>query len=140
MANVLIVEDDADSLEVVARLVTRAGHAPIRTSNGWEALVALDERHVDVVVLDLMMPGMNGHTFLRILRHDDRRKNLPVILLTALRQGDMVSGCLKLGVGACLFKGEYKAEDLFRAIDQQLAHAPGRVQWIGHGPPPVTNN
>jgi CheY-like chemotaxis protein len=140
MANVLVVEDDADSLEVVARLVTRAGHAPIRASNGWEALVALDERHVDVVVLDLMMPGMNGHTFLRILRHDDRRKNLPVILLTALRQGDMVAGCLNLGVGACLIKGEYHADDLFRAIDQQLAQTPGRVQWIGHGLPPIAHN
>jgi CheY-like chemotaxis protein len=140
MANVLVVEDDADSLEVVARLVTRAGHAPIRASNGWEALVALDERHVDVVVLDLMMPGMNGHTFLRILRHDDRRKHLPVILLTALRQGDMMAGCLKLGVGACLIKGEYNAEDLFRAIDQQLALGPGRTQWVGHGPKPMTNN
>ena len=39
MANVLVVEDDADSLEVVARLVERAGHAPIRAANGWEALV-----------------------------------------------------------------------------------------------------
>ena len=140
MANVLIVEDDADSLEVVARLVTRAGHAPIRAANGWEALVALDERNVDVVVLDLMMPGMNGLTFLRILRHDDRRKHLPVILLTALRTGDMVAGCLKLGVGACLIKGEYNAQDLFNAIDQQLSQGPGRVQWVGHGPPPMTNN
>jgi CheY-like chemotaxis protein len=140
MANVLIVEDDADSLEVVARLVTRGGHAPIRAANGWEALVALDDRNVDVVVLDLMMPGMNGHTFLRILRHDDRRKHLPVILLTALRSGDMVTGCLNLGVGACLIKGEYNAEDLFRAIDQQLAQAPGRVQWVGHRAPPATNN
>ena len=140
MANVLVVEDDADSLEVVARLVTRAGHAPVRASNGWEALVALDERNVDVVVLDLMMPGMNGQTFLRILRHDERRKHLPVILLTALRAGDMVAGCLKLGVGACLIKGEYDAEDLFRAIDQQLAHAPGRAQWLGNGGPPVAHN
>ena len=140
MANVLVVEDDADSLEVVARLVERAGHTPVRAANGWEALVALDERNVDIVVLDLMMPGMNGHTFLRILRHDDRRKQLPVILLTALRAGDMVAGCLKLGVGACLIKGEYKADDLFHAIDQQLAQAPGRVQWIGHGQSSMTNN
>ena len=140
MASVLIVEDDADSLEVVARLVERAGHTPVRAANGWEALVALDERNVDVVVLDLMMPGMNGHTFLRILRHDDRRKHLPVVLLTALRTGDMITGCLKLGVGACLIKGEYNAQDLFRAIDQQLSLAPGRVQWIGQGSPRMTNN
>jgi CheY-like chemotaxis protein len=134
MANILVVEDDADTLEVLARLVTRAGHQVVRASNGWEALVALDERHVDLVVLDLMMPGMNGHTFLRILRHDDRRQTLPVILVTALPQSELLSGCLKLGVGACLIKGEYRADDLFRAIEEQLSVPAGRVQWAGHGP------
>ena len=140
MANILIVEDDADTLEVLARLITRAGHQPVRASNGWEALVALDDRHVDLVLLDLMMPGMNGHTFLRILRHDDRRRNLPVILVTALAQDEMLAGCLNLGVGACFIKGEYQANDLFRAIDEQLSVPPGRVQWAGHGPSLPLNN
>jgi CheY-like chemotaxis protein len=141
MASILVVEDDADTLEMLCRMVERAGHTPIRAANGWEALVALDERHVDLLLLDLMMPGMNGHTFLRILRHDERRRLLPVILITALRQGDMFYGCLNLGVGACLIKGEYGAQDLFRAIEQQLAVPPGRTQWIGHAPsgPPVNN-
>src|SRR5580765_3164592 len=74
MAKVLVVEDDADSLEIVGKTLEKGGHVVVPAANGWEGLLALDAHHIDIIVLDLMMPGMNGNAFLRIIRNDQRRK------------------------------------------------------------------
>ena len=137
MARVLVVEDDPDSLEMVSRTLEKAGHRAIPASNGWEALLALDANHVDVIVLDLMMPGMNGNAFLRIVRNDQRRKSVPVIVLSAIATGDLLKSTIELGVQAWFTKAEYTARDLLDAVDRLVhaapllpgAGAPATVRW-----------
>jgi CheY-like chemotaxis protein len=118
MAKVLVVEDDADTLEMVSRTLEKSGHVVVPAANGWEALLALDAHHIGVIVLDLMMPGMNGSAFLRILRNDQRRKMMPVIVLTALSGGDLLKSVNELGVQGLFIKADYKAADLVEAIDR----------------------
>lgn len=118
MAKVLLVEDDADSLDVVSRTIEKAGHVVVPAANGWEGLLALDAHHIDVIVLDLMMPGMNGASFLRIIRNDQRRKQLPVVVLTALTAGDMPRSTSDLGVQAWLLKANYTADQLIDAVER----------------------
>lgn len=125
MAKVLVVEDDPDSLDVVSRTLEKAGHVVVPAANGWEGLLALDSHHVDVIILDLMMPGMNGGAFLRIIRNDQRRKYLPVVVLTALTTGDMPESVANLGVQAWLLKADYTAGQLVEAVDS-----------FGHKSPP----
>jgi CheY-like chemotaxis protein len=132
MAKVLLVEDDPDSLEVVRRTLEKAGHLVVPASNGWEGLLALDAHHVDVIVLDLMMPGMNGNAFLRIVRNDRRRKAMPVVVLSALATGDLLKNTIELGVQAWFTKSEYTANDLLDAVDR-LSHAPA-VGETSQGP------
>src|SRR2546428_3315002 len=146
MARVLVVEDDADGLEMVSRTLERAGHGVIPAANGWEGLLALDADNVDLVVLDLMMPGMNGHAFLRIVRNDQRRKAIPVIVLSALATGDLLKSTIELGVQAWFIKAEYAATDLLQAVDRltqpdtvaaqdATASATGRwhnVRWLNN--------
>jgi CheY-like chemotaxis protein len=124
MANVLVVEDDHDSLDMVRRTLEKSGHNTVPASNGWEGLLALDAHNVDVIVLDLMMPGMNGNAFLRIVRNDQRRRAMPVIVLSALATGDLLKNTIELGVQAWFTKAEYTAKDLLEAIDR-LTH-PGK--------------
>jgi CheY-like chemotaxis protein len=123
MAKVLVVEDDPDSLEIVGRTLERAGHIVVSAANGWEGLLALDAQHIDVIVLDLMMPGMNGNAFLRIVRNDQRRKMLPVVVLTALNSGDVLRSVSDLGVQEWLLKADYTGRQLTDAVDR-LAHPP----------------
>jgi len=118
MARVLVVEDDPDGLEMVRKTLEKAGHHVLPASNGWEGLLALDAHSVDVIVLDLMMPGMNGNAFLRIVRNDQRRKAIPVIILSALATGDLLKGTIALGVHAWFTKAEYSATDLLDAVDR----------------------
>ena len=131
MANVLVVEDDADSLEVVHRMLERAGHKVVSAANGWEGLLALDAHHVDVIVLDLMMPGMNGNAFLRILRNDQRRRNVPVIVLTALNSGDTLRAVSDLGVQEWLLKADYTSRQLTDAVNRLSVPGASRSgqQW-----------
>jgi CheY-like chemotaxis protein len=130
MAKVLVVEDDQDSLEIVTKTLEKGGHVVISAANGWEALLSLDAHHVDVIVLDLMMPGMNGTAFLRIVRNDQRRKALPVVILTALNGGEIFRTVADLGVQEWLLKAEYTSAQLLDTIER-LSHGPaGRTtQW-----------
>ena len=61
---------------------------------------------------------MNGSAFLRILRNDQRRKTMPVIVLTALSGGDLLKSVNELGVQGLFIKADYKAADLVEAIDR----------------------
>jgi CheY-like chemotaxis protein len=139
MAKVLVVEDDADSLEILSRTLEKSGHVVVPALNGWEALLALDAHHINAIILDLMMPGMNGTAFLRILRNDQRRSSMPVILLTALSSGDLLKSTNELGVQALFLKAEYTSEDLLDAIDRLCSPLPppderaGRWQNVGWG-------
>jgi len=124
MSKVLVVEDDPDGLVVVTRTLEKAGHLVVPAANGWEGLLALDAHNVDAIVLDLMMPGMNGSAFLRILRNDQRRKYLPVIVLSALASGDLLKSTIELGVQAWFTKAQYTSQDLLDAVERLTVPVP----------------
>ena len=113
---------------MVRRTLEKAGHVVVPAANGWEGLLALDAHHVEVIVLDLMMPGMNGNAFLRILRNDQRRKSLPVIVLSALATGDLLKATIEQGVQAWFIKAEYSAQDLLDTVDRLSHPAPHQEQ------------
>src|SRR5439155_206843 len=100
-------------------------------------LLALDAHSVDVIVLDLMMPGMNGNAFLRIVRNDQRRKAIPVIILSALATGELLKGTIELGVHAWFTKAEYTAHDLLEAIDRLSRTKPRSIRPTLSDPPRV---
>ena len=99
----------------------KAGHYAIRAANGWEALIKLDQNDVDLVLLDLSMPGMDGATLLRILRNDKRRRDIPVVLVTAMRDVDQFNRASQLGVNGCLLKASFTAPQLFDTVRSALS-------------------
>lgn len=85
MSRILVVEDDLDTQMLLQQYLTRHGYEVICASNGWEALVTLDGEPFDLIVLDVMLPGLDGAKFLSILRGYVRRGySLPVVVVTAL--------------------------------------------------------
>src|SRR5258705_9287869 len=87
MPRILIVDDNEDPRMMLGNFLSLAGHETIFAANGWEALLTLEHANVDLILLDLMMPGMDGQTFLRILRQGQKKANLPVAIVTALDYG-----------------------------------------------------
>ena len=82
---VLIVDDETSMVSVLQRHVSNAGYVYESASNGQEALDKIQREMPDLVLLDLMMPGLNGFETCRRLRADEKTKKLPVIIITALR-------------------------------------------------------
>ncbi len=85
-ATVLVVDDDADIRTVLELTLTHAGFEVIEADDGAKALEAARSRSPDVVLLDVMMPGLDGLSVLRELRTDGRTAHLPVLMLTARAQ------------------------------------------------------
>lgn len=98
MARVLIVEDDGDIAALIAHYVEKAGYAAERVADGVQALTRARETAPDLVILDLMLPGLNGLEVCKALRADNRTAALPILMLTA--RGEESERILGLDVGA----------------------------------------
>ncbi len=81
---VLIVDDQESVLLIESRLAKFAGYEPLTASDGDEALKLIRSHAVDLILLDLMLPGTSGFEVLRELREDPKTKDIPVIVITAL--------------------------------------------------------
>jgi DNA-binding response OmpR family regulator len=93
MARILVVEDDPDIAELIVHYLEKAGHSTERLSSGTEVMPRLRSSPVDLLVLDLMLPGMDGMAVCDSLRRDTSTSHLPVIMLTARgEEADRVAG------------------------------------------------
>ena len=80
MANLLIVEDEKNMQEIIVEYMRRGGHVCFTADDGMDALVALKNNPMDLMILDIMMPNLDGFTVCKMARE---MSNLPIIILTA---------------------------------------------------------
>ena len=81
MYQILVVEDDKNTRRLMSAVLTRTGYEPIMAENGEEALEILDRKHIDLIVLDVMMPRMDGYELTNTLRSNGC--TLPILMVTA---------------------------------------------------------
>jgi DNA-binding NtrC family response regulator len=116
---ILIVDDDPNTLEILRRWLNREGYSTVSADNGPACLKALGTEAVDVIVLDVMMPGMDGLQVCERLRASDAWRGIPVVLLTAKDDLETRSRGMMLGVSEYLTKPVNKLE-LFARLQAQL--------------------
>lgn len=116
---VLVVDDDEDSRRLLAYLLERKGYSVVLADGGPAAISALDQAEVDVVVLDVMMPVMDGFAVCRELKKSPSTASIPVILLTARDDMETRATGMKLGVSDFLAKPVNK-EELYVRVRTQL--------------------
>ena len=116
-ATILVVDDDRDSREIAARLLEKAGYRALRAASGAEALRVVDEQPVHLLLLDVMMPEMDGFAVCEALQA--RGKRIPIILLTAKDDMDTRLEGMHHGVSEFLTKPINKVE-LFARVRAQL--------------------
>lgn len=81
MFNVMVVEDHSNTRKLMEAVLLQNGYQPILAKDGLEALELLDRKHVDLIVLDIMMPNMDGYELTKVLREADY--TLPILMVTA---------------------------------------------------------
>ena|SRR5436190_2808276 len=123
--NVLIVDDSVDSAQTLAKLLEVAGHTSAIASNGKEALASVIASLPDVIVLDLIMPEMDGANFLEVVRSYLRLQPLPVVVVTGAPDSPMVDRVQALKVNSVLLKGKASPEEIVKAIEEAATRAPG---------------
>jgi|SRR5581483_3725045 len=117
-ATVLVVDDNRDAVDIIARLLSQHGLTAVRAYSGQECLDIARTRPVDVVVLDVMMPGMDG---LEVCRHLKQiSPTPPVILLTAKDDMATRAAGMSLGVSEFVVK-PVNNRDLIARIKTQLS-------------------
>lgn len=94
---ILVVDDDPANLELLARRLARSGYKSESVNNGQAALDLLEERRFDLILLDHMMPGMTGLEVLEKLKHNSRLRTIPVIMLSAADDVDLMVQCVLHG-------------------------------------------
>ena len=119
MKTVLIVEDDPAISDLIAEVLTAGGIQPIRAYSGSEALLVLQRRHPDLILLDLMLPGISGEAVM------ERVPDIPVIIVSARGEIDDKVDLLRSGAADYITK-PFDPRELLARIEVQLRPAAGR--------------
>lgn len=101
---ILVVEDNEANRGLLATLLQRSGHTVLLAENGIEALKIMREDNPDVVLLDIMMPKMDGYQVLDNMKQDPDLRDIPVLVISAVDDMDSVVKCIELGADDYLYK------------------------------------
>jgi DNA-binding response OmpR family regulator/rhodanese-related sulfurtransferase len=101
---ILVVDDDEANRGLLCSCLKRAGHTTVTAENGRQALDLLTARDFDLVLLDIVMPEMNGYQVLKQIRNTDRLHNVPVIMISAFTEVDSAVRCIEIGAEEYLSK------------------------------------
>ena len=102
--DLLVVDDNRVNRLLLGRALEQLGHTVTFAENGREALAALAKRRVDLVLLDIEMPEMDGYQVLEALAADPRLRDLPVVMMSSVEEVDSVARCIEMGAEDYLFK------------------------------------
>ena len=96
-ASALVVDDDPINRMLLSKSLEQQGHRVMMAENGLEALAALQAQPFDVVLLDVLMPGLDGSEVLARLKQDPRLRHVPVVMVSALEDIQCVVRCIEMG-------------------------------------------
>ena len=104
-AKILVVDDVPENRDLLLRRLTRLGFVHVdQAENGVEALAAIAAQSYDLVLLDIMMPELDGFGVLEALRRDGRINELPILVISALNEIEPVVRCIELGAADFIVK------------------------------------
>ena len=128
--NVLVVEDNEDHLYLAKLILEEEGHSVLTADTVEDALMILECEDVDIVVLDIMMPKMDGYDAIRCIRENPRLEDLPAIALTVCAHKDDEAKILASGFDDYLSK-PYIEEDLVDRVNAVLSEGRRREEDPG---------
>jgi DNA-binding response OmpR family regulator len=117
---IMIIEDDDFLRSLAVTKLQSSGFDVESASNGQDGLAKLQSSSADLLILDLMLPVMNGFDVLRTLRNDPQYKNLPVIVFSNMGEEKDIKICLDLGITDYMIKSNFTLDELVEKINMVL--------------------
>ncbi|MGH7089856.1 MAG: adenylate/guanylate cyclase domain-containing protein, partial [Stellaceae bacterium] len=135
---ILVVDDNEGNREMLSRRIARQGFAVITAEDGQQALERLADRPIDLVLLDVMMPGIDGYETLKRMKSDEALRHIPVLMISALDEMESVIRCIELGAedylpkpfNPVLLRARIGASlEKKRLRDQEVLHVRALADW-----------
>jgi len=120
-ATILIIEDDYFIRELYERQLNKRGYTVVSAADGAEGLVKAAEVNPNLILLDIMLPKLNGLDLLGTLKAKPETQNIPVVLLTNLGQESVIKEGFKLGAKGYLIKSAYTPEQIINEVESFLS-------------------
>jgi len=118
---ILIVDDESDIVELLSLRLESEGFEVISAGDGYTALDKARKDKPDLIILDLMLPKINGYKVCRILKFDEKHKGIPIIIFTARGQDQDKQLGKEVGADAYLVK-PFEPQILMKTINKLLSH------------------
>lgn len=118
--NILIIEDDKFLRELIVRKVTNEGFHASEAIGGEEGIKKIKEEKPDMVLLDLILPGIDGFEVLSLMKEDSAISSIPVIILSNLGQKEDIDRGMKLGATDYLIKAHFTPGEIIEKIKANL--------------------
>ena len=120
MATILVVDDHDETRRPMVRLLQMEGYTATGAANALEALAAAQHAPPDLILLDVMIPPMDGLTFLMRLREDARAREIPVIVVSGLSDPQTNARAKELGVREMMVKTHFSPQELLDAVKRHI--------------------
>ncbi len=127
MARILVIEDDPNNLDVAQRIIRAAGHEPLAATDGAAGLDLARAQHPDAILVDLLLPRVDGWTVTKTLREEEWAKHIPIIAVSALAMQQDRSRAIEAGCDDFVSK-PYSPAELRAVLSRSLDEAAARKQ------------
>jgi CheY-like chemotaxis protein len=117
MGRILIVDDEPQACQILSRLIRHLGHETAYRTGGAEALAYVEATPIDLMILDVMMPGMDGMEVLRRLRADPRTVSTPVVMFSAVADRNFIDEAIRKGANDYWVKASFDFTELKDRIE-----------------------
>jgi signal transduction histidine kinase/DNA-binding response OmpR family regulator len=118
---ILVVEDDLDTLETTCDLLVQAGWSIQAAENSWEAIEIIEKNPPILILLDLMMPDMDGFEVIKKLRYHPQWQTIPIIVITSVELSTSEYAQLSKQVQNIFQKGKYELQDLLNEVNEVVS-------------------
>ncbi len=120
MKKILFIEDESALQKTFGDILKNKGYKVIKALDGESGLRSVKEEKPDLILLDLILPKMDGFEVLKGLKGNEETKNIPVIILTNLEETGDIQKALELGATTYLVKSNYTLEEVVKKIEKAL--------------------
>jgi len=117
---ILVIEDEATLQKALNEILSREGYEVVSSLDGLRGLELAQKENPDLILLDIILPKMDGFEVLKRIKEDDKISQTPVIILTNLSDINDIQKALDLGATTYLVKADFHIEDVLKKIEKVL--------------------
>ncbi|MBL1434251.1 response regulator [Candidatus Wolfebacteria bacterium] len=121
LKKILVVEDEKPLAKAMNLKLTKEGFEVFVAHSAEDGLKIIESEKIDLILLDILLPKMNGIEFLKKLREDDAHKDILIIILSAFGDMEKVADAVERGVYIYLIKDQTKIDDLVNTVKEKLS-------------------